>query len=84
MQIDLIAQTWRLGLGEKVLMSENNKEDRMQSIIHLDRFLRRAYPEHEIPVILRRHSPILGSNIIDFIVQKRNSGILIMNELNRH
>ena len=83
MQIDLVVETWRLGLGEVVMMTESNKGDNMQSILKLDRFLHKAYPEHEIPLIIRRHSPILGCSILDYLVSRENSGKLILKMLDK-
>lgn len=81
MQMDFLIETWRIGLGEAIMLSENNKEDRMQALMHLDRFLRKAYAEHEIPVILRRHSRILGCSILDFLLNNRSSARILRERL---
>lgn len=83
MQMDLIVDTWRLGLGEVLMMAESNKDDKMQGILQLNRFLHKAYADHEIPLIIRRHSPILGCSILEYILSRKNSGALIMKMLSK-
>lgn len=83
MQLEWLAENWRMGMGDLIMLAHNNKEDKMQAVLHLDRYLRKIYSSHEIPMILRRHSPVLGSSIIDFLIHNNNSAPILMDRLRK-
>lgn len=82
MQLELIMEDWRMDTGSKIMLALNNRsEEAQQSILRLDRSLKKAYAEHEIPVILRRHSPILGCSMLDYLIGVENSAQVLMSRL---
>ena len=81
MEFDFIVESWGMSSGEALFLAFNNQHDDLQSLLHFDRHLRKAYNDHEIPLILRRHSEVLGCSILEYLVNTPDSGKLVMARL---
>ena len=78
-----IEKNWNLDINELSWIVSKNIFDQMQSLMQFDRFLRKAYPENEIGVVIRKYSPLLGGSILEYLMNVNNSAYILIKELEK-
>ena len=85
MLTQVIFDEWAMTMGELPLMYDiaDNHADDMHVLFGLNRVLKKMYDDHELPLIVRRYSPKLGANMLEFLARNRNGASVIIEEFNR-
>jgi hypothetical protein len=70
MNLSLMFESWGINGRPAITINiAHNHKHYPTDLILLDRILRKAYPQSEIQEVLFKHSPVLGSSIIQYLME---------------